>query len=285
MLKKLILFLLLLSVAFPVYAEEKQSGLSVSGNVTYGSYSNSIQRDTITLETLNLSYIPSAEYGAGLTLANSVLERKATLDNINGTNVGGTYFWTPKLSGGGYLGGKISLLHVNSDDANSDNTNIPFIALIYKSANLKQYLELGYAHTAYDDSTARQYTFTGGFSLFNDWVWSQTRLCYIDLSKKVFNKSNTFSVEERLTYFVIPKKLYLSLYGMLGEKIYAYDPDLNASYNLPDVLNGSAGFSANYNFTKTFAAFADITYESYKNELISDSYGVTYSTVGIRFNF
>jgi hypothetical protein len=218
---------------------------------------------------------------------------KASYDDINDTNIGGTISWTPQMSGGGYLGGRISLLHIGSTDDNSDNTYIPYLSVVYKSGDLSKYLDLGFAHTQFNDSTASQYTVTGGISLFDGWVWSQTRLYYIDLSKRVPNKGSTFAAEERLTYYVIPKKLDVSLYGMAGQRIYAYDPDMNSSYNLSHVQTGSAGISANYNFTKNFALYADvteeiykqITYVSYLDQTFSDYYNVTYYTAGIRFTF
>jgi hypothetical protein len=244
-------------------------------------------------EKLNLAYAHGAEFGGGLNVSGSHINMKLSYDDIRDTNIGGTMFWTPKMSGGSYLGGKVSVLHVSSTDENSDDTYIPFVSVIYKSADLSKYLDLGFAHTQYNDSTASQYTITGGISLFDGWVWSQTRLYFIDLSKEVPNKKNTFAAEERLTYYVIPQKLDVSLYGLVGQRIYAYDPDLNSSYNLSHVQTGSAGVSANYNFTKNFAVFCDVTHELYKqisyveflDQTFADNYGVTYYTAGVRVTF
>ncbi|MBI4826677.1 MAG: hypothetical protein HY807_09725 [Nitrospirae bacterium] len=285
MLKKFIIVLLSMFIALPVFAEEKGEAISVFGHITYGSYSGSAERDDIISETLNLSYIPAPEYGASLKINNSNLNRKSPLGDINGTNVGLTYFLMPKRADGSAIGGKVSILHISSDDINSDNTFIPYVSAIYNSADLRKHLDLGYARTEYTDTRADQFTITGGVSLFNDWIWSQTRLFYIDLSEKVQDKENAFAVEERLTYYAIPKQLSISLYGMLGQRIFAYDPDLNTAYNLSDVQNGSAGVSVNYNLSKAVSVYGDVTYEAYKNNYIADRYNITYGTAGGRINF
>jgi len=293
MLKKCAMVLLLLCVAVPVFAEENADVFSMSGQGTYGFYSGSMNRDNLYSEKLNLTYAHGAEYGGGLSVAGLHIYMKSPNDDINDVNVGGTIYWTPKMSSGGFVGARVSVLRVGSSDDNSDDTYIPYVSLIYKSSDLSKYLDLGYARTEFIDSTANQYTLTGGISLFNGWVWSQIRLYFIDLTKKVSDKGNVFAAEERLTYYVIPKKLDVSLYGLAGRRIYAYDPDLNSSYNLSHIQTGSAGLSANYNFTKNFAVYGDVTHELYKqityaasvNKNIEDNYGVTYYTAGVRFTF
>ncbi|MBI5326794.1 MAG: hypothetical protein HZB80_00620 [Deltaproteobacteria bacterium] len=286
MFNKIIVFLLImLCVPYFVLAQEKGQAVSLSGHGTYGAYSGSTQRDNIISETLNLSYIPNPENGLNLTVKNSSLNLKSPLNDINGTNIGAEYLWTPKTEKGSFIGGKVGALYINSDDQNSDNTFIPFLAMLYKSPDLRKYFDFGYARTAYNDTTANQFTVTGGVSLFNDFVWSQTRLYYIDLTQMVQGKKNTFAVEERFTYYAIPEKLSLTLYGMLGQRIYAYDPDLQTAYNLSDIHEGSAGVSLNYNLTKSVSVYGDVTYEYYNNNNIDDKYNVQYSTAGISISF
>jgi hypothetical protein len=294
MFMKCAMVLLMMCVAMPVAAEEKSDVFSMSGQGTYGSYSGSMFRDSLYSERLNLNYAHGVEYGGGLTAAGSHINMKyGGGDDINDTNLGGTLFWTPKTSGGSYIGAKVSLLNITGTFDNYDGMYIPYVSVIFKSSDLSKYLDLGYARSEFNDTTASQYTLTGGISLFNGWVWSQTRLYFIDLTIKVPNKGSTFAVEERLTYYVVPQKFDVSLYGMAGQRIYAYDPDINSSYNLDHVQTGSAGISANYNFTKNFAAFADVTYELYKqvgynpfeNMYHYDNYATTYYTAGLRVTF
>ena len=221
----------------------------------------------------------------GLKIGNSQLKRKQSLPDIHGNSFAGTAFFTPKRGNSSFFGGTVSLLSVQSDDSNSDNTLIPYLSLIYKSPDFRTYIDLGYAHTGYNDTTANQITLTGGFSIFKDWVWSHARVYHIDLSETVQRKNNTFAFEERLIYYVLPGKANLSLYGMVGQRIYAYDPDLHASYNLSDIQSGSAGVSANYNLSKRVSLYGDATYELYNNNDRADRYNVIYSTAGASVTF
>lgn len=268
-----------------LFADKKESPISVLSHVTYGDYSGSAQRERIISETLNISYIPSPNYGLSFNVYNSKLDRKSPLEDIDTTIPSLSYFMFFKLNTDDCLGGRISVLNVQSDDKNSDGTTIPYLSFIYKTPDAAKYIDMGYTHMDYDDAAARQVTLTGGIALFNQWVWSQTRLYYIDLSKKVQDKSSTFAVEERLTYYAIPKKLTLTLYGLLGQRIYAYDPDLGIAYGLPDIQKGSVGLTIAYNFTKALSIYGDVTYEKYKNKTINDNYNVIYETLGLKYSF
>lgn len=302
--KKLFLVLLLLYIVISMKslssAEEKIDVFSVSGQETYGTYNNSIFRHDIYTETFNLNYAHGVLYGGGLTASISNISTQSSpvgvmtsgfhynfnpIGEIRGYNVGGTVFYTPMISGGSFVGGKVNLLRIHSSDANSNDTYIPYVSLIFKSADLSKYFDIGYARTGFRDSAADQYTLTGGFSLFKDYVWFQTRLCFIDLSKLVSNSGETFAVEEHITFFAIPEKLNFTVSGLVGKKIYGYDPDLNSSYNLADILTGSMGITANYNFTKNVAVFVDVTHEFYRMLITGfndNNYGATYFTGGVR---
>jgi len=281
----LLLVALLTFLVSTAFAGEKVRVAFLSGHVTSGSYSNSLQRNSILSETVHLSYFPSLEYGSDLKIGNSTLKRNLSLTEINGNSFGGTFFWTPKTTHGTLLGGRVSLLNMGSDDPNSDKTLIPYLSIIYKSPDLRKYIDLGYANTGYNDTTAHQITLTSGFFIFNDWAWLQSRAYYIDLSNAVQNKNNTFALEESLIYYVLPGRASLSFYGMLGQRIYAYSPDLQTAYNLSDIQNGSGGMSASYSLSKRWSVYGDVTYESYKNNQIEDRYSVVYSTAGAVFVF
>ncbi|MDI6744787.1 MAG: hypothetical protein QMD07_05355 [Thermodesulfovibrionales bacterium] len=285
--KSAVILLTSLLVSAMAFANEPHQSLSLSGHVTYGSYSGSQQRDSILSETIKLSYMSfdKNNYGLDISLKSSVLNRKQPLSDIDGFNADIAYFLFYKLNDGNYLGGRIAVHHISSDDNNSDNTLIPYVSAAYKSSDGSKYFDAGYAHIDYDDTIAKQYTATGGFALFNRKLWSQTRFYYNDLSKMVQSKNNAFAVEEKIAYYAIPKKLTLSLYALFGERLYAYDPDLGIAYNVADIQKGSAGFSAVYNITERLEAYADITYERFKNSDINDKYGVTYYTGGLKYTF
>lgn len=269
---------------FNVSAAETQGPLALTGQFTYGSYSGSVERKNITSETLNLSYIPQPDYGISVNFNHSNLKRNTPLSDDTTTKPGLTLFKYFKI-GEGNLGGRFTGTNVTSDDTNSDNTFIPYGAIMFKTDDSSKYFDLGYAYSGYRDTKVNQYTLTGGFELFNWWAWAQTRIYYIDLSNVVQGENNTFAVEERLTFYVIPKELSLTLYGLVGHRIFAYDPDLGLVYNLPDIQKGSVGLTVEYNVTKKLTAFGDVTYEAYKNDDIHDSYYGTYGTVGIKYKF
>jgi hypothetical protein len=283
-LKGLVL-ILFICIAIPVAAEEKSDEFFISGQGTYGSYSNSKYRYYLYSERLTLSYAKGdGEFGAGLTAADSHIFMNLSKPKIDGIDVGGTLFLTPKISGGNYIGGKISLLRIQSSDKNSNDSYIPYVSFIFKPEDLSHYFDVGYARTTFMDTTANQFTLTGGIALFDYWVWSSTRLYLINLSQMISNKDKVFAVEERFTYFVVPQKFNITLNAMLGQKIYAYNPDSNSSYNLSDIHNGSIGISANYNISERFIVFADISSEFYKFVEYGKSdndYYIVYYTGGI----
>lgn len=272
-------------MALPALAAEIEGPFSVTGQFTYGNYSGSTERKSITSETLNAAYNPAPDFGANINLYHSDLVRRSPLENEATTNVGATVFKYFQAGNSGSIGGRLSGTYVTSDDKNSDNTFIPYLSIMYKTPDSSKYVDIGYANSSYRDTTVNQYTVTGGIELFNWWTWSQTRLYFINLSKNIEGKGNTFAVEERFTYFAIPKKLTLSAYVLLGQRIFAYDPDLGIVYNLGDIQKGSGGLTASYNITKNLTAFGDITYEAYKNGTISNNYYGTYWTVGMKYRF
>ncbi|MBU0600220.1 hypothetical protein KKB84_00245 [bacterium] len=274
--------MLMLLASSSVFAFEKEETfLPLGGHITYGSYSNSNQRESIISETMNCSYlinsssIPVFNSNLDFKLCQSNLTRKFPLSKIKGISSSLTYSCLEQLKTTDYLGARISATYIKSDDKNSNNTLIPYGSLIYKSSDFSKYLDFGYSRTAYKDTTIDQITLTGGTALFNWRTWLQTRLYYISLNKKVQEKDRVLAIEERFTYYAIPQRLSLAFYGMLGKRIYAYDPDLEAAYNLSDIQKGSGGLSATYNLTKALSMFGDITYEAYENKDISNDYSVT----------
>lgn len=268
-----------------VIAEPREEPIAVSAQGTYGSYANSVQRARITSEILRISYVPDDDYGAGVKLNTYVLKRKAQLDDITGTNLGVTMFWTPKTEEGDFIGGVISVLSMKSSDSTSDKALIPYAAIIYKSPDLRHYFDAGYAQTSYVGSSANQVTLTSGSSLFQDWAWSQTRLYYITVTKQAQNSERVYALEERFTWYALPRELSFSLYGMLGQRIYAYDPDLQTAYSMPDVQTGSAGLTVVYNLSSSITVYGDVTREWYNDKDIADRYRATYGTLGMTFQF
>lgn len=260
--------------------------VNVSGGVTYGSYSGSQVRDNLLKETLNLSYT-SEDYTGGGTIhfENVTLENNRGYDDIDQYQYGISGYKSVLVDGVGYIGGRVDLQYLDSDDQLTDNTAVPYFALTFKSLDGKYYFDAGYSYSNYDNPDIDQYTGTVGISLLDGMVWSQTRLYYIDTSEKTQGENSTFAVEERLSYYAIPKILTVSIYGLVGKRLYAYDPDIFSVYNLADVQQGSLGGTVSYQLNTAWSVLGDVTYESYENDDLDDDYSITYFTVALNYGF
>ncbi len=279
--KVIFLLLFVLLGLSDLFAQE----ISLSTSGTYGRYSESQQRDKIISESLSLSYTAPLIAGLNLSVKRSSLTRKSPLAAIDGINTDLSYYELYTRPSGSYIGGKAALHHISSDDDNSDGTTIPHLSISYKPASLLSAFELGLTHTPYKDATAQQVSAMYAMALFDQYVWSQTRVTYIILSNPIQTKNNTTAVEERLSYYVVPDEITLSFYALFGERIYAYDVDLGTAYNLPDIQKGSLGVSLNYKLEDEMSLFVDLTQEQYYNVDIGDGYLARYFTVGGAIQF
>lgn len=277
---------LVATFALPTTSSMAAGTVRASGGVTYGSYSGSQVRDNLLKETLNLSYT-SEDYTAGGTIhfENVTLENNRGYADIDQNQYGISGYRAFLVDGIGYIGGRVDLQYLDSDDSLTDSTAVPYFAMTFKSLDGKYYFDAGYSYSNYDAPDIDQYTGTVGISLFDGWLWSQTRLFYIDASEKTQGENSTLAVEERLSYYVIPQKLTVSVYGLVGKRLFAYDPDIFSVYNLADVQQGSFGGTVSYQINTAWSILSDITYESYENDDLNDDYSITYFTVGLTYGF
>ena len=268
------------------FCRAASADINLSGNITFGDYQSSIERDSILTERLNLSFIPDSTSGVTVHFENVSLEKNAGFADIDQNQYGISGYKALLVDAvNGYIGGRLDLQYLDSDDALTDNTLIPYGAVTYMSRDLGLYLDLGYSHSNYDLPDLDQYTATVGLSLFGGKSWSQTRLYFIDPDEQVQKQDETFAVEERLSYYAVPDTLTMTLYGMLGERIFAYDPEIYAVYNLADVQKGSLGGSISYQLTPSLNILGDITWEAYTNYELDDDYAVVYGTAMLTMTF
>jgi hypothetical protein len=282
--KSTCLTLCLLSFASHLYAAEKPAPLSLTAQTTYGFYGGSEERKSLLAEAVSLSY-EGESVGVSVNGRNWKLTRTGTLTNLSGFDTNASLYLREKTAADGTFGVIGAATYLTSDDSTTNQKIVPFGAVTWKSANGGHYLDIGYASMDYRDVAARQYSATYGVSLFDQYVWSQTRLYYNNLSQSVQGKDSAVSVEERLTWYAIPSTLSLTLYALAGQRIYGYDPDLRIVYTLPDIQKVSGGLTANVDISPTFSLFGDVTYETYEKKSISNSYSATYSTLGLTFKF
>lgn len=283
-LKSTILATLLLSSAAQLNAAEQPGPLSIEAHGTYGSYAASDERKNYSAEVVTIDYATEV-FGASVAVRNWDLSRITALGDLDGTDTNVLLYARKKVGNEGYWGVTAAATYLSNNDNNTDQTLVPYGAVAYKTADGGNYFDVGYASMGFEDTTNNQFTATWGVALFNRYVWAQTRLYYTDLSNTVQNVNQTFALEERLTWYVVPRTFSLTFYGLVGQRIYGYDPDTRIVYSLADIQKGSAGLTATWELTPSLNLFADATYETYEKQSINDHYSATYGTVGLKYKF
>lgn len=283
-LKSTILATLFLPFTTQLNATEQSGPLSVETHATYGSYAASDERKSYSAEVVAIDYVTEV-LGASAAVRDWDLSRTNSLGDLDGTDMNVLLYARKKVGNEGYWGVAAAATYLSNNDNNTDQTLVPYGAISYKTPEGGNYFDVGYASMGFSDTTTNQYTATWGVALFNRYVWAQTRLYYNDLSKKVQGVNNTLALEERVTWYVVPHKFSLALSGLIGQRIYGYDPDLRIVYSLPDILRDSVGLTATWEITPSLNLFADASHETYEKQSINDHYSATYGTVGLKYTF
>lgn len=283
-LKSTILTTLLLSSAVQLNAAEQPWPISIETHGTYGSYAASDERKNYSAEVVAIDYATEV-FGASAAVRNWNLSRITALGDLDGTDTNVLLYARKKVGNEGYWGVTAAATYLSNNDNNTDQTLVPYGAIAYKTPEGGNYFDVGYASMGFSDTTASQFTATWGTALFNRYVWAQTRLYYNNLSDNVQGEGETLALEERVTWYVVPHTFSLTLSGLVGQRIYGYDPDLRIVYSLPDILRGSVGLTATWEITPSLNLFADASYETYEKQSINDNYSATYGTVGLKYKF
>jgi hypothetical protein len=257
----------------------------LSGGLTNGSYRGSFERDDILIQRLDLSLIPDYTSGLTLHLQNLDLRKKRRFTDLNQQQAGVSgYKAFPNQALGGYLGGRLDLHYLSSEDEATDQGLITYLAATYMTRDGGLYLDAGYTRSDYN-LNIDQYTATLGFSFLNGRAWSQTRVYYIDPEERVQGWDTTLAVEQSLTYWTIPQVMSTTLRGLLGRRVFGYDPATFTVYNLSDVQEGGLGLSVNYQLTPALGMLADVAYEKFNNQDDRDDYSAIYGTLGVTYRF
>lgn len=283
-LKSTILTLGVLSFAAQLNAADAPAPISIEAHGTYGSYAGSVERKNFSAENVAIDYATEA-FGASAAVRRWDLSRTNSLGDLNGTDTNVLLYARKKVGNEGYWGVNAAATYLSNNDSNTDKTLVPYGAIAYKTSDGGNYFDVGFASMGFSDTTTSQYTATWGTALFNRYVWAQTRVYYNNLSKKAQGVNDTFAVEERVTWYVVPHKFSLTLSGLTGQRIYGYDPDLRIVYSLADILRDSVGLTATWELTPSLNLFADATYETYEKQSINNKYSATYGTVGLKYKF
>jgi hypothetical protein len=102
-------------------------------------------------------------------------------------------------------------------------------------------------------------------------------------------KSDTSAVELKwMHWFSGPGPLginKITLTGLLGERVYAVDPDSAVVYNIADVQKGSVAAASTWRINDRNEILLQFGYEQYTNELIADDYSYPYLYIDFTHNW
>ena len=274
-LKSTILTTLLLSFAAQLNAAESPGPISIETYGTYGSYSGSVERKNFSAESVFIDYATEA-FGANVGVKRWDLSRTSSLGDLNGTDTSVLLYARKKVGNEGYWGLTAGATYLSNNDIDTDKTLIPYVAIAYKTPDGGNYFDVGYSSMKFSDTTTSQYSATWGTALFNRYVWAQTKVYYNNLSQNTQGENDSFALEERVTWYVVPDKFSLTLSGLIGQSVEGY---------VYDILKNSVGLTAIWGLTPSLSLFANATHETYEKQSIDDNYSATYGTVGLKYRF
>ncbi|MBU0500379.1 MAG: hypothetical protein KJ558_02035 [Gammaproteobacteria bacterium] len=251
----------------------------------YGSYSGSVQRDSVTGYGAAVTAEHREKGGATLMLNHTAVKMKPGNADIDQNAL----FASGRLNfksgeDGGTLTTRMDVHAIDNDDATKDTDEVTAYApqVSYLSADKRRYADLGYAHTDYRNNlSVDQWTPTAGFLLGQN-NWLQVRGWFIEPSNpaRAQGKDSTSAVEGKLTHWFGPAQplglnnVRLSL--LAGERIYAVDQDAGSVSNLSDIQRGSLSLGGEWKIGKTGSAIAILGREQNRNATLGNDYDLTY---------
>lgn len=252
------------------------------------SYSGSTQRDALR----NIGVFVRADYleRGGFTVGynRTALSFDDASEDIDQDNLflSGRRSLTPD-----WAPGRITLrldgFAISNDDASNESDDVTVIAPQLSYLNYAQtfYWDIGFSTSSYGDSLAGsgaldvdQVTATLGFGLNAQRDWLQLRSYLIDPSnpQRAQNESNTAAVELKWTHWLTPRRPLglqnVRLSALIGERIFAVDPDAGSVYNLSDLQTGGASLGGEWNVGERSRALLLVGYEQYENQAIEGDY-------------
>lgn len=192
------------------------------------------------------------------------------------------------------LPGRLSLRvdghQINNNDASNESNDVQALAPQVSFLNDTQslYLDVGYAVSFYGKSkidngslTVRQWTPTLGFGFNNKYDWVQLRLYDVNVSNPGRTLHvHTDAVEIKLTHYLAPQSAWipywLTVGGLIGNRIYAVDNDTETVYNLADEQKGSGFLAAQWKLSEHYQATLSGGYQLYETRGFSVGDRTTY---------
>lgn len=272
-----------------IAAEEWDIKLDVQASK--GDYSGSTQRNDVN----SLGAFVSAEYldKAGFTFGynRTKIDFKSNIKDIDQDVFyasARTYITPDKIPGKFTV--RLDLYKVDNNDPtqNTDEGRIFSPQVSYISFDKNWYLDLGYTHSNYSGSLSLdQWTPTVAFAFNNKNDWLQVRGYFIDSSNsaRTQGEGSTDAVEVKLTHYFAPgaalgvDRFYVT--ALVGERMFAVDPDAASVYNLADIQKGSLSVGAAWDLNDSWDLLFIAGAERYDNQSINDEYDSRYAYFNI----
>ena len=250
-------------------------------------FSGSVERDSLQ----NVGFFVRADYletaGFSVGYNRTLLASKDSSQDIDQDNVfiSGRWHMTPD-----WAAGQLTLRvdgYVISNNDTINGTSVDVIAPQVSYLNYKKtfYLDLGYARSSYDDSALAagklevdQFTPTVGFGFNKQRDWLQARAYLIDPSslQRAQGNADTAALEIKWTHWFTGKKpLGIDNFrasALVGERLFAVDPDAGLVYNLVDLQVGGASVGSEWALGERNKLLLLLGSEQYENQAINDDY-------------
>lgn len=273
------------ALAAPAWAAGEWT-TTAGAQAVYGSYNGSAQRDKITSygAVISSDYLERGGFTIGLNRTDVKMKPGSADIGQDALFASGKLNFTPD-GVAGRLTGRMDIHSISNDDASGDTDGVKAYApqVSFLSYDKRRYFDLGYTRSNYrNDLSVNQWTPTVGFALNDGADWVQLRGWFIDPSNAVRaqGKSSTSALEAKLTHWCGPQKSSLGLdnvrlSALVGERIYAVDPDAGAIANLSDIQRGGVSMGGEWKFGKNGSVLAVLSYDKYRNATLANDYNMT----------
>jgi len=282
-------------------AAEKNWYMKMDISALAGSSSGSVERDGLTSFSLFLAadYLERGGLVAGYNRTSISFRNSGGDIDQDQLYLSGRYSLTPD-----WAAGRISLrldgYAIDNNDPGEGTGDLRIAAPQISYMNFKKtfYVDIGYATSSYGTSSnvagdldVTQWTPTVGFGFNESRDWVQLRTFLIDLSnaERAQGEDSTAALEIKWTHWFDGAGLLgmdnIRLSGLVGERLYAVDPDAAVVYNLADIQTGGFTLGGEWALNERSSILLQFGLEQYEDRTIDDSYnnGYVYLNFGHQF--
>jgi hypothetical protein len=176
---------------------------------------------------------------------------------------------------------------ISNTDVTNETDDVTVIAPQLSYLNYAQtfYVDIGYSGSSYGDSILTsetlqidQWTPTLGFGFNEQRDWLQLRTYLIESSNPQRSQSqeDTAALELKWTHWPMSSGLLgldnFRVSTLLGERVFAVDPDAGGTYNLADLQTGSASIGGEWVLSEHNRILLLLGFEQYENRAVNEEY-------------